>query len=144
MTHETIRKGLMNARFMNKDWNDAFIKAGNAYQPGMTKPKELADAAGLSPYEMNLLWNDNMSFWVYRCDVIENIDLLPANQKISFDRGVMLTYSRGYGAIWYQNYRLSQPDDPAVVYVDRVLAGETGLYFDLSGVLVAGDGERSA
>ena len=121
----TAFRELMLEQTRNSDLQEAMLKVRKAYRPEMESLEELIDSAGLTDKEEMILGMNSMNFWLYRADVISNIEHLDANQKAHFDNGV-INYGHGYGRLWFKEYKKRFPDLIAVRYVDKLIEQDGG------------------
>lgn len=116
----TAFRELMLERTRNSELQNAIIKARKAFKPEMDSLEELQQAADLSENEMFVLGADNINFWLYRVDVIDNIDHLGVQQRKHFNQGIHPYYKVGFGGLWFNEYSELHPDLRAVQYVKEV------------------------
>jgi len=116
----TAFRELMLERTRNSELQEATIKVRNAFKPEMESLEELQQAADLSEKEKMILLMDNINFWLYRVDVIDNIDHLSVQQKAHFDQGICPYYKVGFGGLWFKEYSMLHPELSAVKYVEDI------------------------
>jgi len=81
----------------------------------------LTEQAGLTMEEaMAIIW-DQLAWWQYRDQVVQNIEDLSAGERHQFDAGIVVSYGRSSTrSLWYRTVK-SNLNPVTVRYVDDVL-----------------------
>ncbi len=120
---DTSLRELLLEPARNPDLADLMVKARR--HVGSTNPfqDQLTSALGLTESEAIRFSRHMEAWWFYRAATIASIAALTNAERENFDRHMRGQYSKGPESVWWACFRqIRSSDDPAVLYVDNLLA----------------------
>ena len=118
---ELLLEGMRNSAFVS-----ASSKAINTVGGGRPGLEAVKSIEGISDEEAQVLATNQVAWWFYRVETVNNIDLLPSDERDDFDRHLRSVYLNGVGKVWWDSWKETlEPDHPTRKYVEKVLDSDT-------------------